>query len=515
MRIERFPSLSGREILDRMHTYTRVVALKLNLFRRVLALSAILLVIGSASHVWACYAVVVGKEASTDGSVLVGHNEQNGGRRILNFRRIPRQRFEDGAVVLLRRGGTLGQVREANALLWSENPGLEFSDAYLNEWGVAIVSDGCPTREESYQDLVNRREIRDGGIGYMLRRLVAQRAKTAKEGVEIAGELIERFGYVDSGRTYIIADPNEAWLLSVVRGRRWVAQRVPDDAVVLLPNVHVIREVDPKDSNNFLASSDLIDYAIKRGWFDPSGDEPFDFRRAYRTERNDPPDLRQYLGHRIVTGRYLPWPPKEPLPFAVKPARKLSVADLIRLLRDHRGSAPICSPLTQEAAVFQLRGDMPREIGCVYWRTTAEPCISVLTPWYLGITETPRCYYRPTDLNTQLSLDHHFSPPLGTFDLDPELAWWKFMSLQGIVHEDYENRVKIVHPVWEDFENREFAEQPTVEEHVLQSIEADGNAVHAYLTQYCADLALEACQEADKLVDRLRNVALERDWRLK
>ncbi len=181
----------------------------------------------SGPPVYGCYAVIVGREASADGSVLVGHNEQNGGRRILNFRRIPRGRSSSGEVVRLRRGGELPQVDETAAFFWSENPGLEFSDAYLNEFGVAVVSDGCGSREDDYRTLVARGEIRGGGIGYMLRRLVAQRARTAREGVLLAGRLVERFGYVDSGRTYVIADPREAWLLAVVRGRRWVAQRRP------------------------------------------------------------------------------------------------------------------------------------------------------------------------------------------------------------------------------------------------------------------------------------------------
>ena len=60
----------------------------------------------------------------------------------------------------------------------------------------------------------------------------------------IVAELVERFGYVHSGRTYVIADPREAWLFAVVRGRRWVARRVPDDRVVVLPNVHIIEEID-------------------------------------------------------------------------------------------------------------------------------------------------------------------------------------------------------------------------------------------------------------------------------
>jgi dipeptidase len=476
-----------------------------NPLRWLLATAAVAFIVANVHLTWACYTVVVGKKASADGSVLVGHNEQNAGRHILNFRRIPRQRFADGATLRLRRGGELAQVTETNAFFWSENPGLEFSDSYLNEWGVAIVSDGCPTREDSYEALLRRGEIRDGGIGYMLRRLIAQRAKTAKEGVQIAGQLIERFGYVDSGRTYVIADPNEAWLLSVVRGRRWIAKRVPDDSVVLLPNVHIIAEVDSKDGDDLLASADLVAYAVKRGWFDPDKDGSFNFRKVYGADRNDPPDPRQFRGQQIVTEQRMTWPPREPLPFAVKPAHKLTVAAVLAILRDHAGSTPICTASTQEAAVFQLRSGMPREVGCIYWRTTAEPCLSVLTPWYLGITETPKCYYQPMDAETQLSLSRHFSPSPGTFEPDPGQAWWKFMTLQDIANKDYENRSKIVQSAWKTFEDREFEKQNAGEERVLQSMKTDKNAAHAYLTQYSADLALRACEEADRMAKRLRD----------
>ena len=160
--------------------------------------------------------------------------------------------------------------------------------------------------------------------------------------------------------------------------------------------------------------------------------------------------------------------------------------------------------------MFQLRAHMPREVGCVYWRTTAEPSISVLTPWYVGITETPKCYYRPTHIQTQLSLDHHFSPPPDAFTADPDLAWWKFFTLQEIVHENYENRVNVVRAVWETFENGEFSEQQAFEERVLRSLKTDEMAAYASLTQYCADTALRACQEADRLIGGLRKAKPER-----
>ncbi len=309
-----------------------------------------------------CYAVVVGRSASADGSVLVGHNEQNGGRRILNWRRVPRRQYPDGAVVRLRRGGSLPQVPETWAFLWTENPGLENSDAYVNEWGVAVVSDGCPSREDGYDALVQRGEIRQGGIGYMLRRLVAERARTAHQGVELAGQLVEQFGYYDSGRTYVIADSTEAWLFAAVRGRRWVAQRVPDNVVVILPNIYIIGQVDLEDSKNFLASPDLIDYATQRGWFDPKGGQPFSFRNVYRADRQNAPDIRRWRGRNLVAARQSSWPPNQPPPLGILPKTMMTVAAVAAIIRNTETPNPLSNPVTQEGAVFQLRSGMPSGI---------------------------------------------------------------------------------------------------------------------------------------------------------
>ena len=464
-----------------------------------LILPLFLLMTCVVSQACACYAVIVGRNASVDGSVLVGHNEENYGRRILNFRRVPRRSFQPGATVRLQRGGKLEQVPETWSFLWSENPGLEFSDGYCNEWGVAVVSDACATREDDYDVLVARGDIRQGGIGYMLRRLIALRAKSAREGVELAGRLVERFGYVHSGRTYVIADPNEVWLMAIVRGPHWVAQRVPDDAVVILPNVHIIGEVDLADGDNFLASDDLVEYAVKRGWYDAGRDGPFNFRMAYQTADHIRPDVRQWRGQQLATGVESPFPPPEPLPFAVSPKEKMTVASVAAILRDRTETLALFKTATQESAVFQLRSGMPPEIGCVYWKTTARPDTSVLTPWYLGVTETPEHYYAAVDVETQLSLDHHFEPPIGTFDVDPDAAWWKFKLLQDTVDVDFPARYEIVRQARMKFETRAFEQQAAVEKEAGSLWKTDADAARRFLTGYSHRLSAEACREADRL----------------
>ncbi len=455
-----------------------------------------------ASSANGCYAVVVGKDASTDGAVLLGHNEQNYGPRFLNFRKVPRIEHKAGDMVKFQGGAEILQVKESYAFLWSENPGTTYSDGYLNEWGVAVVSDGCPDRSEELQKLVAEGQLVKGGIGYMLRRLIAERAKTAREGVQIAGDLIERVGY-PSSRSLVIADSKEAWLLSMSRGVHWVAQRVPDNAVVLLPNVYVIGKVNLKDTSNFLGSPDLIEYAIKKGWYSPAGGESFDFSEAYGQRQQRLMDKRQWRGQCLVTGKDIEKEPDRKLPFSVKPARKLSVKDVISILRFH-GEGALCNNVTQEAAVFQLRENMPVDIGCIYWRCSAEPCGSILTPWYCGITDTPKEYYKAVDINKNLKLEYHFSESPEKFKPDAEMAWWIFKGLQDKVNTDYQGRIRIVRAACDEYEDKVFAAQPAVEKKAMELYRNDKPAARRYLTEYSMAVALGAVDKARLLAKQFK-----------
>jgi dipeptidase len=336
----------------------------------------------------------------------------------------------------------------------------------------------------------------------MLRRLVAERAKTAREGVRIAGELIEQVGY-PSSRTLVIADSKEAWLLSMSRGKHWVAQRVPDDGVVLLPNVYVIGKVDLKDKSNFLGSPNLIEYAIKKGWYNPAGGKEFDFSEAYGQLQKPLIDERQWRGQCLVTGRNIEKEPDRKLPFSVKPARKLSVKDVISILRFH-GEGSLCSNVTQEAAVFQLRSNMPVDIGCIYWRCSAEPCISILTPWYCGISETPKEYYKAVDVIKNLTLECHFSESPEKFKPDDGMAWWIFKGLQDKVNTDYRSRIGIVRVACNEHEEKVFAEQPAVENKALELYRNDKPAARRYLTEYSMAVALRAVDKARGLAKQFK-----------
>ena len=160
-----------------------------------------------------CSSLAAGRWATKDGSVLFGHNEDDSKCPTLMYT-VPRVYHDLGEVITIwDTGGTIPQVEgETWAYIWSYMPGYKFSDSYLNEWGVAIASDNGGGSKEDDPDLT------DGGIGYWLRRLVPERAKTAREGVEIMGQFVEDYGYTAGARTYIVADPKETWFFEKFRG---------------------------------------------------------------------------------------------------------------------------------------------------------------------------------------------------------------------------------------------------------------------------------------------------------
>lgn len=496
-------------------------------------------VFSNTSPAYGCFAVVVGKDASADGSVLFAHLEQNSNLSKMGYRYIPRIEHKPGSMVQLRRGGTWPQPDVSWAYLWTWNAGSEFSDGYFNEWGVAIASDACATREDSYDELVARGDITDGGIGYKLRRIVAQRATTAREGVEIATELLNYFGYAASGRTYVIADANEGWLLSVARGKHWIAQRVPDDAIVLLPNVHIIGpEADLNDKENVMASEGLLEYAIERGWYNPASGEAFSFREAFNREPWEGSfmdehgiDPRQWFSHSLVYNELIELPVEKQLPFAIYTDRKFDIRDLANMLSSHghiEGQTPelsksyqlgmpknasphhepgvgaICSSTAQELVVYQLRNWMPTAVGSVAWRTTAAPCGSVLVPWYAGINETPKNYYPNVPLEQALDVAFHFNPPEDFFNYDPQQAFNLFNALENLIDLDYPTNVAMAREQWAPFEEEQFAMQDAIEEVALKLWEQDPELAIGFLTDYSGQRAMKAFRIAEKMVTKLK-----------
>lgn len=462
-----------------------------------------------------CFTIVVGRLASVDGAVLVAHNEDDRGRQLVDVHKLPPRSWPAGAQAPLNGGAMLPQVAETPGLLWLEMPGQEFADAWFSERGVIVTSNACNSRED-------RDDASEGGIGYMLRRLVAERAGSAAEGVRIAGALIEAYGYNGSGRTYTIADPREAWLLAVVRGRRWAAKRVPDDTVAVLANRFTVDGADPDDPGGFLASADVEAYATGRGWHDPVRDGAFRFERAYSAPdtRSSPANvLRQWRGTARLSGK--PWRETDPLPFSFRPARKLGVADLMAVLRDHyegtthdasqgyrRGSPnrtdvrTICTESTQLAWVAQLRAAVAPELQTLVWICFRRPDSNGFAPWYASMPAIPDGYeHRPP----WHQLAEHYAPGWEAWLERRDRPFAAFARLSALVDERYAERIDDVRRQWRYFEDALFRRLPVQEREFVQLLRTSRPVAVRLIGTFTADCEYRKWLMTEKLAARFEN----------
>lgn len=399
-----------------------------------------------------CSSIIVGKSVSETGKFLVGHNEDNRGLLVMPQYYVPREtHVEDEYIQFEKNSAKIPQVEEKLGFFWSETRSVEghsFADGFINECGVGIFSDGCYASKEETPDL------KDGGIGYGLRRILAERATSASHGLDIAIELIEEYGYNDSGRSYQIVDKDTAWVIQVAYGKNYVARKVKDDEVVFVPNRYTIHEIDFDDTENYRYSQNLIKNAIDKGWYTPSkeGDfSDFSFAETYQRDYQDF-DARQHVAQWMITGTE---PEYDRLPFSVKPNRKLGIEDIKEVLRSHYENTRFdasnnykISPYRTNVRVIDafhtqcsniIEFNDNKELT-VIWKSLGRTATSIYNPIFLGSKNISN---RMSFIDPKSAINDKFnSPDQSKFKYNSELYWWKQMEFQDLI----EPQFKIVYP---------------------------------------------------------------------
>jgi len=466
-------------------------------------------------NIYACYTVIAGNGTTEDGAVAVAHNEEVYDRAFVDVHKIPGDNYP-GSEIILRNNGIVPQVARTFAMLWLEVPGVDFCDTYINENGVIITSNECRSRED-------KPVLTQGGIGFMLRRLIAERAVSARHAVEIAGELIEKYGYYSSGRTYALADNKEAWVLAAIQGKHWIAQRVPQDHVAVIANRYTIHQVNLEDKENFQGSSDIISYAIKRGWYNPKADGKFDFSRvyaapdAYRQQTNI---LREWQGFSLLMKKKMELN-DQAMPFSVKIKRRFSVSDLFQVLRDHFDNTeyevslnneangektgdkkviPISSEYVKYSIVSWLRNDLPIEIGHLVWIAFDRPDTNAFSPWYVSLSEPPQGYNRG---NSRFALKKHFKRPPSFLTPNPAYAFWSYHRLSLLVHRNYHLYRKISDKEWQNYENYLLKMQSKTEKELGYMVKKNKNIAQKLITNFVHRWEYRKWFLASELIDQL------------
>lgn len=458
-----------------------------------------------------CSTIIVGKKASATGRVLVAHNEDDP-NCFVQSHLVPRAAHAPGETLTFADGtAVIPQVEETLGYYWSEFRALHgepFADAFLNDCGVLVVSNGCVGTKGTEDGSVT------GGLGYGLRHLIAQRSHTAREGVEVAAALVEEFGYY-STRSYTIADKDEAWVFQVLVGHNFVAQRVGDDEVFYIPNWLTVRGVDFTDTQHkkFYWSKNLVSFAMEKGLYTPAkaGDfSDFDFSTVYQVEGAFIPSntLRSDLAWRQLTdGGSVPH-----RTFSIKAPKVYNMEDLKAILRSHYDGheedlktdpamSPhrygICRDTTVESLVVEFADDPA--LTCL-WRAFPRPCAAPFVPWYCGLTQLPPGHEW---LGPKSSLASHFAVDASELTYDPQQAYWSFHLLQNIMEFDYQYCQEKVHSDIAAMEAQWAVTKPEVDEAYRRLQAKDPAAARQLLTDYTAAQAQKAWLWARKTAQAL------------
>ena len=465
---------------------------------------------------WACTNLIVGKNASADGSVIVSYSADSYG--MFGFLcHYPAATYPAGAMRDIYEWDTgkfLGQIKEAKQTYNVVGN--------INEFQVTIAETTFGGRPE----LVDTTAIMDyGSLIYV----ALQRSRTAKEAIKIMTSLVKEYGYYSSGESFTIADPNEAWIMEMigkgpgVKGAVWVAVRIPDDCIAAHANQSRIHKFDMSDKDNCLYSPDVISFAREKGYFS-GANKDFSFADAYCPL--DFSGLRAcearvwsyYNMFSKATGQaYLPYvqgESKEPMPLYVKPDRKLSVRDIQQAMRDHYEGTPLditqdlgagpfqmpyrLSPLTfkvdgqeyfnerpistQQSAfsfVSQMRANLPDAIGGVLWFGLDDANMTVFTPVYCNTDRIPASYAEGEGDCVTFSWNS---------------AFWIYNWVADMIRPRYSQMVDDMRTVQNELENTYAYAQEGVEAAAMKLYNENPEKAKEFLTDYtnmCAQTAVD------------------------
>lgn len=477
----------------------------------------------------ACTSIMVGKLASTDGSVITSQTCDGNYRTWVRIE--PRAKYPAGSKVKIydswlhnetpwdmRRvevKGEIPQVEETYAFLNTAYP-------CLNEKQLAIGETTIGGRRE----LINPEGM---FLIEEIQRMMLQRCTTAREAIKLAGELIKKYGYCDYGECLTIADPKEVWQFEVFGqgpleiGGVWAARRIPDDHVGVSANIPRISELDLDNPDYYMASENVYQVAEEMGWWDPNSGETFKFWKAYSGRK--PFSTREFfILSNMAPSLNLSFDAEE-LPFTVKPDKKVSVRDVIAFFRQtYEGTdldmtknlmakarrseeltkSPAANPwmsydtmsllnavkpgtvmrqrtiaisACSYSEVLQCRDWLPDEIGGVAWFSFDNPGQSPRIPIFAGVSELPPSF-----------------AICGQKRFRTDSACWWFRRANrlatvrwGLTREHIEKAVR-------EFEEKAFSELPLVEKTVLELYGNGDSAdnielVKQYLTKYTNDFA--------------------------
>lgn len=369
-----------------------------------------------------CTTILVGKDATIDGSTMIARSE-DGGSTIIPEAFIvvnPEEQPKHYKAVIS------GQEIDDEDLL--PNP-LRYTSApdasgKNGIWAAAGINDATVAMTATETITTNSRIqgidplVEEGGLGEEdFVTLTLPYIHSAREGVKRLGYLVEKYGtYEMNGSAF--ADHDEVWYIETIGGHHWAARRIPDDAYVAAPNRLNIDFFDFNDEENFMCSSDLLDI-INEYHLNPDY-QGYNLRHIFGSSTikdahyNNP---RAWYIHRYFDPEWEGEPGDQDQPFITYAKKKISPEDIKFLESSHYQDTkydvysttnteaekklfrPIGINRNFETHILQIRNDVEEGIAGVQWLAFGPNTFNCFVPFYTNVTTTPASFQTGPDFD--------------------------------------------------------------------------------------------------------------------
>ncbi|KAK5079775.1 hypothetical protein LTR70_007587 [Exophiala xenobiotica] len=448
----------------------------------------------------ASYAFYVGKNLTETGAVLLGGTGEEVSSHWLQI--FPAADHSPNSTITV--GVTEDATLPGNLINITQVPhtfrymSMEYSDyegfpapltnGGVNEKGVAVRDIWASNRDELYYMTPDPQT----GLQYSdLARIVMERASTAREGVEIIGQLIAEYGYATyGGNSHLIADKDEGWVVWEFAGgaKLWAAERLgPNEVRVSYPGYIEEFPVDFEDSTDYMGSPNIVSFAVDQGWWSRNGTKPFNIFEIYGVQGDE------YTA-RNGGFKYMSQAQLENETLAMVPVTE---KDLMQRVRDYR----ISDDEAGYGQVVSLHAETQPDLIRI-WNAPTGSVTAPFNPWWLGVQSIPPEYGQHRYLTKDAA---------STF-LDPDFQLQEATKFAGRVFKrllyytcaDPESYLPGITTLLEGFEGQSLNDISWVEESAktLMQNGQDENARNL-LTFYAHDRAAKALQLGEAKVGEL------------
>lgn len=458
----------------------------------------------------ACTTILVDADATIDGSYIIARNDDSSPVQSKVFLLHP-ERNTEGMIFKANRNQFTYKLPAhafkyssiADGLMNKEPSQMTYGSAGFNEKGVGISATETITANEKslkidpYLPLtgVTEDSITDVILPY---------ATSARDGVLRLGKIVEEIG-AGEGCGVAFIDQDEVWYFETGCGHQWLAAKLPKGQYFVTANQARLRNYDPKDTENYLASPTLISFATETGLYNPGLDGDFNFEKVYNLhEKSD----MHYNYPRVYSLQefYNPhhqnelWHPND-FPVFMKPEKKFSVADVRSGLRNtyqNLGKQPYSIPpdntyrpisvfYCQQSHILQTRPDMPIELSDVEYFSYGMASISLYLPIFTNAIENvPEEFSRVTDNKAD-----NFS------------AQWRFRKLQTLVLNNYYTYAPMVQEAFIEQEKKFDTQQHEMEEKYLAIYQKDPKSAKQLIIDFQKQVFTETLLLVEDLTNRL------------